>query len=311
MKKLIIYGAGKKGHHYYAFLKWKGLVDWIYCFVDRNADEIKDVEGIPVLSFEATLNAGVPYVISVNTAGGISHDEIEKILNAHKKEYYYDLTFLTKYTGETITDWNHDYCVFDHIESEYYDFADTKENRDIFWKADSPFYEMFRKLNLDNVIELACGHGRHVPMYAESAANIVLVDVLQENIEYCKNRFKEKDNIIYIKNNGRDVSGLSDNAYTSLFTYDAMVHFELMDIAVYLKDIYRVLKSGSFGLFHHSNNASNYKMAWGNAVHGRSFMNAQIFAYLAYRNGFEIIEQKVIDWGSSKELDCISLIKKS
>ena len=38
-------------------------------------------------------------------------------------------------------------------------------------------------------------------------------------------------------------------------------------------------------------------------------MSKDIFAYLAYRCGFEIIDQKEIDWGISN-LDCISLIKK-
>lgn len=38
-------------------------------------------------------------------------------------------------------------------------------------------------------------------------------------------------------------------------------------------------------------------------------MDKKIFAYLAYRCGFEIIDQTVIDW-SVPELDCISLIRK-
>lgn len=40
-----------------------------------------------------------------------------------------------------------------------------------------------------------------------------------------------------------------------------------------------------------------------------SFMSDKIFAYLAYRCGFEICNQKVIDWGV-ENLDCISLIMK-
>lgn len=28
---------------------------------------------------------------------------------------------------------------------------------DVFWKDGSPFYEKFKELNLENVIELACG----------------------------------------------------------------------------------------------------------------------------------------------------------
>lgn len=38
-------------------------------------------------------------------------------------------------------------------------------------------------------------------------------------------------------------------------------------------------------------------------------MSKDVFAYLAYRAGFDVLEQKVIDWGI-KDLDCISLIQK-
>jgi len=46
-----------------------------------------------------------------------------------------------------------------------------------------------------------------------------------------------------------------------------------------------------------------------NAPHGRSFMSKDIFAYLAYRCGFKVLEQKEIDW-EIKNLDCITLLQK-
>lgn len=44
------------------------------------------------------------------------------------------------------------------------------------------------------------------------------------------------------------------------------------------------------------------------ALHGRCFMNRDLFAYLACRVGFEVLEQVVIDWGDEKNLDCITLV---
>lgn len=70
----------------------------------------------------------------------------------------------------------------------------------------------------------------------------------------------------------------------------------MMDIYEYLKDIYRVLIPGGKALLHHSNNTSDYKASFANAPHGRSFMSKDVFAYLAYRAGFDVLEQKVIDW---------------
>ena len=160
-----------------------------------------------------------------------------------------------------------------------------------------------------NVIELACGRGRHVPHYLQKAGKVTLVDILEENISACKKRFVDEKNISYYCNNGYNLAELETGKYTSLFCYDAMVHFEMLDIYEYLKDIYRVLIPGGKVLIHHSNNTSDYKASFANAPNGRSFMSKDIFAYLAYRAGFEILEQEIIDWGI-KNLDCISLIQK-
>jgi len=39
-------------------------------------------------------------------------------------------------------------------------------------------------------------------------------------------------------------------------------------------------------------------------------MTAQLFAHLCNRAGLEIVDQKVIDWGGHKDLDCITLARK-
>lgn len=88
-----------------------------------------------------------------------------------------------------------------------------------------------------------------------------------------------------------------------------MVHFEMLDIYSYLRDIYRVLIPGGRALIHHSNNSKDYKAAFANAPNGRAFMSKNLFAHLAYKSGFKIISQDVIDWGI-KNLDCITLIEK-
>lgn len=89
-----------------------------------------------------------------------------------------------------------------------------------------------------------------------------------------------------------------------------MVHFELLDIYSYLRETYRVLRKGGRALLHHSNYDSDYKNSFANNAAGRSFMNSAIFAYLSYRAGFTIVEQRVIDWAGREKLDCITLLEK-
>ena len=209
---------------------------------------------------------------------------------------------------------NRDYCAFGHVTSmdTYFEEAESPAALNIFWDENTVFNKMFRKLDLQNVIELACGRGRHVQMYEEKASHIVLVDILQKNIEYCKERFTDNKKIEYYCNNGYNLEELDNDTYTALFCYDAMVHFEMMDIYEYLKDIHRVLRAGGMALLHHSNNTADYKASFKNAsedYHGRNYMSKDLFAYLAYRAGFDIVCQELQNWGI-KDLDCVTLLKK-
>ena len=62
----------------------------------------------------------------------------------------------------------------------WFEEAEKQEAKGVFWNKDSVFYQYFKELDLQNVIELACGRGRHVPYYMEKAERITLVDILEE-----------------------------------------------------------------------------------------------------------------------------------
>ena len=190
-------------------------------------------------------------------------------------------------------------CAFEHLHTEYFQSAESDEWLDVFWGKNSVFFHMFQQLDLSNVIELACGQGRHVPQY----------------IELCKIRFQDHTHIHYYCNNGYNLQALESEQYSSLFSYDAVVHFEMLDIYEYLKDIYRVLVPGGMVLIHHSNTDNDYKISFHSGVYNRNFMSKKLFAYLSYRAGFEVVKQKVIDWGLGEELrknlDCITLLRKT
>ncbi len=310
MQEFIIYGAGCKGRSMYGFLRSKGLEGLVRYFVDRNAEEIKEIDGKKVLSFEQAKEEDIPFVIV--TYYKALNDELEEILKKADKVYYSDLNCWAVDNGFDMVKWNREFCAYYHITDmdNYFSSAESEQAMNIFWGQDTLFYNMFKKLDISNVIELSCGRGRHVPKYMYDAQHITLVDILEKNIDFCKERFSSQSKISYYCNNGSDLSDLPDNTYTSLFTYDSMVHFELLDIASYLKDIYRVLKPDGLALFHHSNNSSDYKLTYTNAPHGRNYMSADVFAYLAYRMGFQIVEQQIFDWKPEKDLDCLTLVKK-
>lgn len=307
-RRYIIYGAGVWGNIYYDFFKYLKQDTLIIGFCDMRYDEIRQISDKQVFCYEEAKKYNACFIVAVRDKK--IKNEIYQMMDSDNVRYC-SIEDTAQDMGMTRIELNREFCAFYHLHNMdgYFEGAESENSLRKFWGGGSDFKRLFEELDLENVIELACGRGRHVPNYINSAGKITLVDILPENIEYCTERFKDKTNISFYQNNGYNLEALPKNSYTSLFCYDAMVHFEMMDIYEYLVDIYRVLVSDGKALIHHSNYDGDYRASFENSIQGRSFMNKKIFAYLAHRAGFKILEQQVIDW-SDKDLDCISLLQK-
>ncbi len=209
------------------------------------------------------------------------------------------------YTQAIADDWK---------SSEYYDGVEREGALAIFWGEESPFKQMFDKLDVARVAEIACGHGRHLQKYHQRAEKVYLLDVNQENIDYCAKRHKAlADKVSFVRTNGADLPGIADGSCTAVFSYDAMVHFEILDVIGYLQETNRVLSDGGMALFHHSNWIGNpgcaatktHDFGW------RNYMSAGLFLHLAQRVGLDTVQQRIIPWGGWNSLDCITLLRKA
>src|SRR4029078_7934242 len=81
-------------------------------------------------------------------------------------------------------DWEH---------AHYYELAEGYMG--VFWDDGSVFRKYFELLDLESVVELACGWGRHSD-HARAhyePKTITLVDVLGSNISRCRQRFAGDD----------------------------------------------------------------------------------------------------------------------
>ena len=307
LKKVILWGCGDGGQ--YAFENLKDKLN-IVAFGDNSPQKIGSTYmGKSVLSSELVISDYKDAVI-LNTIMSKTHQEVKQELckKGIKNPIYQYTDFLEINSVEDRRNECADFHT-NHME-KYFLNAEEQENIDIFWSNSSPFKHLFDKLDITEVVELACGRGRHVPQYIEKADSIILADILQKNIDFCKERFQGIDKIKYYTKSGCDLEEIENNSVTAIFSYDAMVHFESIDVYHYLQETYRILKPGGMALFHHSNNSKDYKATFLSGECGRNYMSMGLFAHFADRAGLEVVQQMEYKWTDSLT-DGITLLKKN
>jgi len=199
----------------------------------------------------------------------------------------------------------------DWRENTYFRDADSDGWLAPFWGPGSPFLAMFNQLDLTRVIELACGHGRHAERILHIAGEITLIDIVPGNVEACRARFAGRQNVRCLVNAGHDLPGCADGAFTALYSYDAMVHFELLDVIAYLRETHRVLQQGGRALLHVSNNLQNPGGFYHQNTHWRNFGNLDVVRHLADRIGFQVLKHQTIDWSGTPALDGLILLERA
>lgn len=192
-------------------------------------------------------------------------------------------------------------------ESAYYE--DAERWTFLFWNPQTNFRQMFDRLDLTRVIELACGHGRHTEQFVGRAGHVTLFDIFDTNLEFCRKRLAGHANVSYVKGDGSTFRPLEDRSATAIFCYDAMVHFSPDMVRSYLTDAARVLKPGGMALFHHSNFPAPLDRHYGLNPHSRNHMTAPLFGAYARAAGLEVVETRIIPWGESSDLDALSLVR--
>ena len=185
--------------------------------------------------------------------------------------------------------------------SPYYDEAESWLH--VFWNEGTVFRRLFGSLDLSRAVELAVGHGRHAEVVAPKAGELIVMDVFQENLDVCMRRLREYPNVQFKRCQGYSFDGVEDGWATSVYCYDAMVHFSPDIVESYLKDTYRILERGGRGLFHHSNYAAPLDRNYGLNPHARNHMTQALFARLCDKAGLKTLESEIIDWGGESMLE--------
>lgn len=204
----------------------------------------------------------------------------------------------------------HERLVESSLWGNYYREAESADWLSRFWDIGSPFRPMFETLDLTDVVELACGHGRHTAQIVDRAHHVTLVDVNPLAIEVCRTRFAACDHVSYFVTSGFDLGDLESDRYTALFCYDAMVHFEPRVVISYIDEIARILRPGGKALLHYSNYDADPEGGPFHNRHWRNFFSERMMRAFASRAGLSPIQSLIIPWEGTPDIDAITLLLK-
>lgn len=164
------------------------------------------------------------------------------------------------------------------------------------------------EIDFSHSVDLACGHGRNTAMLSPLSQKVTLVDVNAENIEFCQKRFRG-ERYAFVKTSGYDLKDIADASVSFVYSFDAMVHFDLMIVHAYVKEFARILRPGGYGFVHHSNCQEAFGKDFRDVQGWRNFNSRDIFARQCERFGLEVVEQQLLDWGPPDH-DCFTVFRK-
>ena len=180
-----------------------------------------------------------------------------------------------------------------------------------------------------NILEIACGYGRWTQFLRNLCQNLVVVDLSEECIQACRQRFSESSNIEYHLNDGKSLQMISDASIDFVFSFDSLVHADKEVLDAYISQLPRILKDQGAMFIHHSN-LGEYYSAYSRIRripklegllrrfgileqhHWRDFtVSAKVVEQLAERHRLMCISQEVIHWKTKRvQIDCFSTIVK-
>ena len=182
-----------------------------------------------------------------------------------------------------------------------------------------------RFLPTGTILEIAPGYGRWSHRLRRHCDRLVLVDLSEDCIDVCRQRFAGDDGVDCFVNDGSSLEMIEDSSVDFVFSFDSLVHVEADIVERYLFEFARVLRSDGAGFVHHSNAgdyrkylelpqalpgrilASLYKARVLDKPHWRALsMTAARFREYCEASGLQCVTQEMVNWNSRRLIDCFS-----
>jgi len=195
----------------------------------------------------------------------------------------------------------------DEVKAAYFDAAENFMDR--HWtEIIGPF---IGDIQYETALDLASGHGRNALRLGQKASRVYCVDINPENIRFLKDRFDAAPKFVVVQNDGCSLPFITDNEIDLFYCYDALVHFDLEVVQCYVKEAYRVMKTGAHAFIHCSNYTGNPGGNFRDNPHWRNFMSCEIFTHLARKAGFTVQRGEKLAWGGIPDLRGVFLFVRT
>jgi SAM-dependent methyltransferase len=198
---------------------------------------------------------------------------------------------------------------FTHSMDAY--FAQAETWMDSQWQG--TIWPFIRDFDFTVTVDLACGHGRNAAKLLPLSRELHLVDVTPACVEACRRRLADVlgSRVWVYLNDGKSLPRELTGRVTCVYSWDAMVHFDLGVVEKYLAEIARVLRPGGSSFLHHSDLRATPHLVvgpWRDNPHWRSAMSRDDLARAAERVGLTVVQQKPLPWGEIQ--DCVTVLRK-
>lgn len=178
----------------------------------------------------------------------------------------------------------------------------------------------------DSILEIACGYGRWTQFLHKLCQHLVVIDISEECIQTCKQRFSQFTHVEYHVNDGKSLAMIPDHTMDFVFSFDSLVHADVSVLEAYISQLPRILKHDGAAFFHHSN-LGEYarRMALMNRIPGLKRLmvklgvrdkhhhwrdpgvSAKVVKQLAEMHGLTCRAQEIVHWGTKRaKIDCFT-----